>query len=285
MTLRNNIAHSNAALDFDVARPFDEAYFCTGMTGVNPTGCLERPPLASATVTDAVLVPPPPFTSPRTAACTWARTTGSAASWCLPWPLRPGQRRRPPVGLLERGRVDELDPRFPRGLQLPVGRIRRPARLPAGWATRMVGGAVGARYYVRRPPRGATRILAHREADRAGRRERRQPLQPRPRGTALYNSTLARRRGDRRGRARRDRSARASASSPPPTCTSSPAASPRTPSTTAAGGRQPQVTSLPLPQPLPSSTSTSRAAQRARAGGPPSRAGTSGRTSSGRRPR
>jgi uncharacterized repeat protein (TIGR01451 family) len=38
VTLRNNIAHSSP-VDFQVAEPFDEAYFCTTMSGQNPTGC------------------------------------------------------------------------------------------------------------------------------------------------------------------------------------------------------------------------------------------------------
>jgi hypothetical protein len=37
VTLRNNIIHSNTSVDQDVARPFDRAYFCSGITGNDPT--------------------------------------------------------------------------------------------------------------------------------------------------------------------------------------------------------------------------------------------------------
>ena len=40
VTLRNNIVHTSGTVDIDVARPFDEAYFCTTVDGSqNPTTC------------------------------------------------------------------------------------------------------------------------------------------------------------------------------------------------------------------------------------------------------
>ena len=40
MTLRNNIVHTSGTVDIEVARPFDEAYFCTTVDGSqNPTTC------------------------------------------------------------------------------------------------------------------------------------------------------------------------------------------------------------------------------------------------------
>ena len=40
VSLRNNIAHSNP-VDLDIAREFSEAYFCTTVSGTDPTGCTD----------------------------------------------------------------------------------------------------------------------------------------------------------------------------------------------------------------------------------------------------
>ena len=39
ITLRNNIVHSSGSGDIQVARSFNDGFFCTGMSGTNPTTC------------------------------------------------------------------------------------------------------------------------------------------------------------------------------------------------------------------------------------------------------
>jgi uncharacterized repeat protein (TIGR01451 family) len=54
VTLRNNIAHSSP-VDFQVAKPFDEAYFCTTMSGQDPATCTAITSSLSDQNTNAVL--------------------------------------------------------------------------------------------------------------------------------------------------------------------------------------------------------------------------------------
>ena len=146
VTLRNNIAHSNR-VDFEIAKPFDEAYFCTGMTGVNPTGCASVTAALADPASNSVLgftaadrclylgatdkfrgVAVTPLTPPSGSGADLQWDFWNGASWASLETVAPGTFR---------------DYNF----QWPG--FAYAADDPSGWATRTVGAAVGARYYVR----------------------------------------------------------------------------------------------------------------------------------------
>ncbi len=143
VTLRNNIAHSNG-VDFEVAKPFDEAYFCTGITGVNPTGCTSVTAALADPASNSVLG----FTAADS--CLYLGATdkfrgvavtpltppsGSGAD--LQWDLWNGAS----WASLETGNFRDYNFEWPG--------FAYAADDPSGWATRTVGAAVAARYYVR----------------------------------------------------------------------------------------------------------------------------------------
>ena len=83
MSLRQNIAHTSP-VDIEVARPFDEAYFCTDDPPTAPNCTVLTTELANNTMNVRLnfylrpAAPPPPTT-----ACTWARPRHSGVSHWL----------------------------------------------------------------------------------------------------------------------------------------------------------------------------------------------------------
>ena len=143
VALRNNIAHSNG-VDFEVAKPFEEAYFCTGMSGVDPTGCSNVTPELADPATNTVLA----FTAADSclyvgsndkfrgvAVSPLAPPAGSGAD--LQWDHWNGAAWTS----LETGVFRDTNFQWADFAYWPDD--------PAGWVTRTVGAAVGARYYVR----------------------------------------------------------------------------------------------------------------------------------------
>jgi hypothetical protein len=141
VSLRNNIAHTNP-VDFQIAKPFDEAYFCTGLgagPAFDPSGCTTNKATQLADAADNYQLP---FTGANT--CLYLGSTsrfrgvavspanGGAGDARLTWSYwnntawtdLTGARRAPDVELLEeRDRLDGPDGCV-RGDQLPVGRVR-----------------------------------------------------------------------------------------------------------------------------------------------------------------
>ncbi len=189
VTLRNNIVHTSragACPDMSISRPFDEAYFCTGVgAGPNfdPSGCGAN---IAAALANETTNQPLPFTGVNTA-CLYlgsnqpfrgvgvsvvAPPSGSGAD--LQWDYWNGR---------ELGEPGDGDVR---GLQLPVGRVRL-----LGGRSRGLGHEIRGRRWppllrARLPVRD--RLLTHGEADHARRREHGEPLQPDPGPTGLLNS-------------------------------------------------------------------------------------------------
>ena len=151
VTLRNNIVHTSRSgtwPDMSISRPFNEAYFCTGVgagPGLNPSGCGADIAGALASETANQMLP---FTGVNTA-CLYlgssqpfrgvgvsvvAPPSGSGAN--LQWDYWNGS-----WASLETGTF--LDYRF------AWDGFAYGADDPAGWSTRTVGGGVAPLYYVR----------------------------------------------------------------------------------------------------------------------------------------